>query len=109
MVNEQYNILSVSKDLGITKWEDFLAYIEKKGSASYGTSGVGAYANIKFQEVLRSIGIEDKYTIVPFDGGTCGGNGLCRQSDRFRINGAYRRKSNDSKRGSRSSAAYCRR
>ncbi|MGN0734499.1 MAG: tripartite tricarboxylate transporter substrate binding protein [Anaerovoracaceae bacterium] len=65
------NFICVSKKLGIDNWDALVEYAKNSDKPlTYGTSSAGAYANIAFQNAIRSQGLEDYFQIVPnSDGG----------------------------------------
>lgn len=54
-------VLTVSKSLNISNWNEFFAYGKRKGTLTYGTPGVGTTAHVISEHLLSSIGIKGVY------------------------------------------------
>lgn len=63
------NCFVVSSDMGITNWEELLEYAEANGPIQYGCSGASAPQYINMVNLTGSIGKQDLFTLIPFEGG----------------------------------------
>jgi tripartite-type tricarboxylate transporter receptor subunit TctC len=59
-------VLTVSKALNISSWDEFLAYARQKSSLTFGTPGIGTTAHVLSQYLLSSIGVKGVH--VPYQG-----------------------------------------
>ena len=55
-IAEQANVFCVRKGLGVSNWEEFMAYVKANPGVSYGTAGIGSYSNLVLQTIFREAG-----------------------------------------------------
>ena len=63
------NCFVISSELGISTWEELLEYAETNGPIQYGCSGASAPQYINMVNLTGSIGKQDLFTLIPFEGG----------------------------------------